>query len=59
MSQSSMTGASSWGLTGMIWLNFKRGYDIVIRRFKLIKQIFKTKSGLIFRRKMLMNWALD
>jgi hypothetical protein len=24
MSQSSMTGASSWGLTGMIWLNFKQ-----------------------------------
>jgi hypothetical protein len=24
MSQSSMTGASSWGLTGMIWMNFKQ-----------------------------------
>jgi len=24
MSQSSMTGASSWGLTGMIWLNFRQ-----------------------------------
>jgi hypothetical protein len=24
MSQSSMTGMSSWGLTGMIWLNFKQ-----------------------------------
>ncbi len=24
MSQSSMTGSSSWGLTGMIWLNFKQ-----------------------------------
>jgi hypothetical protein len=24
LSQSSMTGASSWGLTGMIWMNFKQ-----------------------------------
>lgn len=40
LSQSSMTGASSWGLTGMIWMNFKQ----FALSGRYTKMVF-TKSG--------------
>jgi len=42
MSQSSMTGASSWGLTGMIWMNFKQ----FALSGRYTKMIFNKKGAL-------------